>query len=883
MYFFPRVCNLKLKLLFAGSTLFLCTFCWSQKQIASKKIEKESSAPKADTSKDFPPFIKVAANPDLKGNSIKKIFIGKNYRREWAEPVEGPVLNFRAAGITPQKEGGGKETRSLKVEAKDGKSYSLRSVKKYPKNAIPPELRKTIAEKIVSDDISASYPYGALSMATLSEAEHVPYLKTKLVFIPDDQALDKFRSKYKNSLVFMEDKEPAVDLSVIDSEENIKTYSTQKLVFDLQKSIQSKVDQKAMLQARLLDNFVMDFDRHEGQWEWMKLDSGKNKIYYPIPKDRDQVFYTNQGLLPKIVRSKGMVPEIQGFRAKAKDPVTFNNPARNIDRVFLTALNEKDWQAQIDAFLKAMTDSVIEAALYQQPKEIQKFSVQKIINTLKEKRKYFSEDMMKYYKKLSQIVSIVGSNEAEQFNVVTCPKGGVIVTIRKLDKGGDPSSASYERVFDPKVTKEIRIYGLEGNDRFMIEGEKSKIKIRLIGGPGEDEFINKSKDKKLWVYDVNFEKNSVSGNGIKNRISGDPMNNEYQRLGFKYNKAGMGISAEYAYDGGIYIGPQYKIVKQSFRKEPYGSSQVFSANKALNASSWLFRYKADFIKAIGKTDLLVRAEYFFPTARTHFFGLGNETLFDKTKPGKLEYYRARYELGNFAVLARKHLNSWMDLSVGPSFQYFKIGVKENAGKFISSTDVAGFNSQLHEANYYAGAEAHCIVNRKNDEVIPTRGIFIDRSIRSLFKLNGPGSNLTQLEGNASFYTDFLSKKMLVLAVSVGGSINFGDYQYPQAQYLGFTDHLRGYQIQRFGGRARAYNNVELRWKVTNVNAYLFRASFGLLAFNDVGRVWVNEEESSIWHDGWGGGVWIAPFDKIVLTGCLTYSKEEKNLGLITVG
>src|SRR6266480_6588869 len=209
------MCNLKLKVLFTISAVFLSAVCWSQQETVSKKKEKESSEPKADTSQKFPSFVKLAANPELKGNAIKKLFVGKNYRAEWTEPIRVPVLDFRKAGIMPKKEGGGKETRSLKIEDKEGKGYSLRSIKKFPENAIPPELRKTIAEKIVSDDIAASYPYGALSMAALSEAVHVPYLKERLVYIPDDPGLDKFRAKYKNSFVLMEDKEPAgIELSV---------------------------------------------------------------------------------------------------------------------------------------------------------------------------------------------------------------------------------------------------------------------------------------------------------------------------------------------------------------------------------------------------------------------------------------------------------------------------------------------------------------------------------------------------------------------------------------------------------------------------------------------------------------------------------------------
>ena len=115
--------------------------------------------------------------------------------------------------------------------------------------------------------------------------------------------------------------------------------------------------------------------------------------------------------------------------------------------------------------------------------------------------------MMRYYAHLSKEVSILGSDEAETFQVLSGEDGRVLVSV-----AGEGGNGMYERVFDPKYTKEIRLYGLEGNDHFQIEGQKSPIKIRVIGGPGQDQFVNNAHQKKLYVYDVDVEGNTVSGN-----------------------------------------------------------------------------------------------------------------------------------------------------------------------------------------------------------------------------------------------------------------------------------------------------------------------------------------------------------------------------------
>ena len=138
------------------------------------------------------PFVNVAANPQLKGNGIKVFLVGRNYRKEWTEPVKMPVLSFQTAGLSVEKEGGAKETRSLHVKDSADKKWTLRSVEKFPENVIPQESKKTLAEKLVEDGISASYPYGVLSMGVLSKAAHVPYFMNKLVYLVDDMGLGNY-------------------------------------------------------------------------------------------------------------------------------------------------------------------------------------------------------------------------------------------------------------------------------------------------------------------------------------------------------------------------------------------------------------------------------------------------------------------------------------------------------------------------------------------------------------------------------------------------------------------------------------------------------------------------------------------------------------------
>ena len=829
-----------------------------------------------DTIPNWPDSILISGNKKLKGNFFKKLFMGKNYRKEWTTPVKVEVLDIgkEQGGLTAEKQGGGKQTKSLKVQDSSGKKWSLRSIQKFPEAAIPADLRSPFAIDILEDGISASYPYASLSTGVMADAAGVPNLKRKLVYIPDDPRLGRFRSTFKNTLAILEEKEPpGVG----------KTYNSDELVLRLAKDNDDHVDQKQVLKARLLDNFYMDLDRHEGQWTWATKDTGKGKIYYVIPEDQDQAFFTNQGILPWFAKQPNLVPELQGFHAKTRNIKTFNRTARNFDRSFLNELDEATWSHRIDTFLSKMTDDVIEKAMQQQPNEIEKFNADKIVSTLKEKRKYFKDDMLKYYRFISKEVNIVGTNQKELFTIDKLGDGKTHVVVNKIDKQGQVSSKIYDRLFDPAVTNELRLYGLEDNDSFVLKGGNSPILIRIIGGPGNDNFINEGTGGNVMVYDVTFEKNNFSGNvdGLRKKLSADPRNNSYNRIFYEYNVFDPGLSFAYNVDDGLFLGGKFRYTTHSFRKDPYAMRHELAVGHALRTSSWYFKYQGEITGVFGTSDLLLRADVRAPINVTNFFGLGNNTVLNTDE---VVYFRTRYNITTLSALVRRQLQSWLRIYGGPIFQHFKLPVAENSGKFVNNTNVNGLDpATLYLPKTYLGAEALLDINSKNNQVIPTRGFVLDAGIRQLFGLNGQSHTLTQFHWDMSVFASFVPQSAYVFATRFGYYRNFGKFEFQQANYLSGTENLRGFRRNRFAGRSVAFNNTELRLNLGKFNTYLFPGSYGILLFNDIGRVWTDGESSNKWHDGYGGGIWISPIQRFVITASVAHSSEEKILPYVTFG
>ena len=80
----------------------------------------------------------------------------------------------------------------------------------------------------------------------------------------------------------------------------------------------------------------------------------------------------------------------------------------------------------------------------------------------------------------------LGSDKSEFFEIERLNNGDSKVRVYKLNKEGEKKDKLYSRTFSKEETKEIRLYGLSGNDQFKFFGNsKSAIKTRVVGGEGE--------------------------------------------------------------------------------------------------------------------------------------------------------------------------------------------------------------------------------------------------------------------------------------------------------------------------------------------------------------------------------------------------------------
>ncbi|HKO81677.1 MAG TPA: metallophosphoesterase [Chitinophagaceae bacterium] len=813
-------------------------------------------------------FVKAPASVEYsKARSLKRFFNGNNYRKEWSTPVSLKVFNVNKekGGFTIEGMGGGKQTRSLQLKDKKGKEWALRTIDKDPSAAIPANFRQSFASNIVQDLISAAHPYAPLAIPALADTTNVMVFEPEFFYVPDDPSLGYYKPLFANKICMLERKDP---------EEDSDSKSSFKLFNNMREDNNHTVDQEAVLRARLLDILIADWDRHFDQWRWTTRDTGRGRLYIPIPRDRDQAFFYSDGLILKYM-SKGRIPFLKGLQYRIPDINRFNTVSKDFDRMFLNNLDEEAWSRVTTEFTNKLTDQKINAAIRKMPPEIYVISGPEIVNKLISRRKILKQESLKYYRFLSKEVDILGSNENEKF-AISASNDSVTLTVFSYRKHADSNFVMYKRVFDQRITKEIRLYGFNGDDKFEVDsGMHSTIRIRMIGGRGNDSFFIKSR-LRTFVYDnVNDTNFLASSRGTKKYFKDDPNINEFQLKHFnypitRYPRVAIGINE----DDGFLLGTGFWSTRFGFRKTPYASDHRLTALFALARKAWQLKYHGEVIHVFRSTDIVFNAQISNPVLN-NFFGFGNGTVKDESKPAS--FYRVRYKFAEGDIMLRNKYFGKLSFSVGPTIFHYWNRYENNDEYILGKPSEAGLDSaSVYATKTYAGIKAAIELDNVNNDLFPTRGIRWVNKLTVLRGLSESSRSVNKIESDMTIYASLKIPARVIGVIKMGAGHIFNDsIEYFQALSIGQNNVLRGFRKNRFSGTSIAYGSLELRIKLFDSRSYILPGQVGLIIFNDVAKVWYRKGDSKRWHYIAGGGFYYNPFNLVILSATMGYSREDK--------
>ncbi len=790
----------------------------------------------------------VTPDPTLSASRFYRFLFGNGYRELWTTSIEVERLDLLtyAGGLSPTGTGKGMQSLGLRFMGKNGRPYTFRPIKKSLLDILPPYMHDTFFESIVEDQLKSAFPSAPLMVPVMLDALEVLHSIPTLCVIPDDPMLGEYRQSFAGKLGMIEEWPNEGINHAPGFAGATEIHSTDELRQTLKDDPSQRVDAQKFLTARLFDLLIGDWDRHSGQWRWANVGGGTPKTWVPIPEDRDQAFAKYDGLLIDLMRQ--VAPQLTKFGPKFNSILGMTWNGRTLDRQFLVGLSRSDWEQAVGFIQTRLNDSVIDAALHGLPRSHYELVAQETAATLKARREKLPMIADKYYRHLAGEIDITATDKSESVEIVRLAGGRLDISISEIESHTEGSVPYFQRRFDPRETKDIRIYLNGGDDRVKIDGSgPDKIQLRIISSAGADQAIDSSPSKGTRAYDSRMRDGlKVQGIKVDRRPYTPPRAEGHLLPARDWGKMNLWSGTLNANgDIGFLIGAGFSQKHFGFRRDPFATRWGTVASYATKLQSG--RISAAFDRTWENSKLSSSLELLLSGIETlNFFGYGNET------PAPEDKNTAKAQRNVF------HIEPSLKYTPAPNL-YFQAGIVMEHSNSEEKLDSILINTAPTGTRDYwlGGLFGRFVWDTLDSHGWPTKGIYFrlhGDAYPDVFK-NADGSSFGSLEGLLGGVVPLGSG--LVMAGKLGARKVWGNYPYYHAAYLGGSDTLRGFDWQRFAGDSSAYGSLELRFPVSRYFVIL-PGEFGLYGFMDVGRVFLAGESSDAWHTGYGGGIWIAP-------------------------
>ena len=796
--------------------------------------------------------VSTIANADFSTGGLHTFLFGDHYRALWATPIEVEVLDLQgfAGGLRPLRRGGGTQTRSLRFEGADGRQYAFRVLRKVPSAVVPVELRGTFVEGVVTDQMSATHPGGALVTAPFLDAVGLLHAPPLLRVMPDDPMLGEFRTDFANTLGTIEERPGDTDEDVPPFAGARDIDGTEAFMRELADRPERGVDARSYLTARLVDLYLGDWDRHEDQWRWALLGSGDSAAWQPIPRDRDQAFARYDGFLLGIARD--WAPQLLNFGPKYASPLAMTWNGRNLDRRLLAGLERPVWDSVARFVTSRLTDSVIDVAVGRLPEAWERMDGDRLRQTLRARRDGLTRAATDWYEFLADRVDIHAGDHDDVALVDRAADGAT--TVRIARRGEDPW---FRRTFLPGETGEVRLYLRDGDDRVIIGGEGKGPLLRVVAGSGRDTLVDRSRHRNSRFYDVGdntvAEGGSVHGKPYVTASDTNPTALPERDWGSRgLTTPRLVVSSDVGFTPGISITKE----RFGFRRQPWATSLSVAFDFSFLRSS--ARFDAGYQHHFEQSKLYLTVDVLASGLEAlRFYGFGNETAADSLD----EYYHVAQDA--------LELSPGLGLNLpGRASAQLRLRIRHSRTNPDNSTNSDGFIGESQPLGYgdfgQVGLQFRLEWDGRDYPLGATRGVHAVAMVDGYpAGWNSHEDAFGSVEGQVATFLSPGSSGWATLALRAGGRTTWGEYPYFEAAYLGGSRTLRGFARNRFAGDASAFGSAELRLRVARTDIIL-PGEFGLIGLVDGGRVFLDGENSDRWHSDAGGALFYGVLDRTAM-------------------
>lgn len=791
---------------------------------------------------------------------------GKHYRKYYGIPVTAPVadLSVMEGGFTPVREGGGNQSNTLRLQAANGQEFVMRALRKdavrflnkvaFKNDNFGEELTNTFPDLFVTDFYTSVHPYTPFAVNKLVDAIGILHSNPKLYYIPKQNTLGKYNASFGNALYMTEERFSSDPVTLHELGGANDLFSTDELILKLQKNTKHEVETQEYVRARIFDMLVGDWDRHADQWKWAAYKNGEKTLYRPIPRDRDQAFSRFDGAALRLIMTMPDLRHMTTFGEKIKNVKWMNREPYPLDLIFARNSSESDWIQQAEYIQQHLTDQEIENAFAGLPKEIQDNTIEDIKAKIRVRRNDLREYARIYYSALQKTVPLAGTEKKDRFSVTRSDRS-VQVDIY-TEGGGKPH---FSKTYHDGETREIWLFGLNDDDTFEVKGSgKSKIKIILAGGYNHDTYRTES-GKRVKIYDFRSQKNTLeTAPGTSVKITDSYENNTYNYRKPMYSYGMLLPDLGYNPDDGVAPGLSYTYTVNRYIRKPFTQKHAFGARFFTATGGFRLAYDGVFKEAMQDWNFGINALYTTPFFTQNFFGLSNESEYDRHEDEK-SFNRTRIRQMNITPSLSR--TGWFGFTHRLHLSFDSNKAEATADRFV--TESPDVRPETFKSREFAGAGYSFSYSNADDNVFPTLGMKMNFGAGWKTSLQEPSRNFWTLEGLVALDHRIDKKGKFVLASSLNGyRISNSSFEFYQAASIGGDNGLRAYRTQRFSGKSFLLSSSEIRWNFGRIKNGFLPASAGIALGYDIGRVWNPGEDSQKWHQSAGGSLWMSLLDKI---------------------
>jgi hypothetical protein len=794
----------------------------------------------------------MAGRPEYATSGFHNLFMGSGYRPLWTTPIDFEVLDLRsfAGGLQPVRQVGSMQSIGLALKGEDGRSYTFRTTDKDPTRILPPEWAESVPARLFQDSTTANHPGVGFVLPPLAAAAGVWHTTPRYVFMPDDPALGEFRATFGGKPGTIEEYPlpgPGGAPGFAGATEILSTGDLWKRYL----AGQARVDEGALVRARLFDLFVQDWDRHNKQWRWLRGDG--EAAFQPLPEDRDQAFSRFGGLL--LATARATHPKFMDFSDEYENFEGWMTQGGEVDRWLLSGVARAVFEETAKDLQARLTDEVIDAAVARLPPEWYALDGARLSSALKKRRAALVPAALEFYARLASRVDIHATDLADSVRVTRGQDGQLDVAI----SSATDAPPWFQRRFGPRETREVRLYLYAGSDAVTTYGPPGgPITVRVISGGGEDR-LDESKSGGTRFYGAEA-KEVVEGPGTRIDDTGwqrRPAKPE-ETPWLEWRDWGSRTLPQYKLwwdpDPGLVLAAGLTHQTWGFRKSPYSTLQALQLQYGTGRNAFKLTYDGEFRRENSNVYWVVDSKA-SGLENLNYFGFGNDTANAPPEGSDDSFYDADSDTYDLSLSAWWAPARTFELFAGPGV---KVTRTDQSG-FIGSDQPTGLG-QFGQAGLKAGFD------------LDTRGHVRSGTLGDQFRADGkPARSGVRLKVEGQYYPDlwdssgfggvegtlrgYLAGKRAMLATRVGGRRVWGDYPWFEAAFVGGSKSLRGYRKNRFAGDTSLYGSVEAR-------LWLFKGQliapgrWGVFGLADAGRVSLQGESSGGWHTSYGGGIFF---------------------------